>query len=135
VKLEQILEQQKHFLQDYERRGKSKNSLKCYRLDFTIFNAFLALMQKHETAQNNIDHFNAGFLESFDSYLRQKYKNLNSVNRKLQTLRLYYDFLKNKGLCDHNPMAKLKPSAKVLYPPTFHPQTHMEYIQTYLHLL
>ena len=85
----QLKLQQQNFLHQYEQVGKSQNSLKCYRLDFECLNQFL-LNPKFAQAQINFDQVT---LESFEQYLSNKYPNANSVRRKLQTLRLFFDYL------------------------------------------
>ena len=109
----QLKLQQQNFLHQYEQVGKSQNSLKCYRLDFECLNQFL-LNPKFAQAQINFDQVT---LESFEQYLSNKYPNANSVRRKLQTLRLFFDYLVREHSFPENPIKKLVSRPKQLLPP------------------
>lgn len=123
--------QQQSFLGHYRQEGKSENSLKCYRLDFTCFNEYLEHASTHPI--KNLHQFNTRMVEEFEVFLGQKYKNINSIRRKLQTLRLFFDFLVQKGDFPDNPIRAIQSAPKVLYPPTLHPIEKIQ--QAQLHFI
>ncbi len=121
--------QQSNFLDHYRAQGKSENSLKCYRLDFNCVNDFLI---KHSLAKSNQFNFDISTTQEFEHFLSQRYPNINSVRRKLQTMRLFFDYLVAKNLITSNPIKAIQSSPKVLYPPTLHPMSDIQQTQLYL---
>ncbi len=111
--IQQYLHYQQEFLQHYLENGKSANSLKCYRLDFQCFNEFLLSSPGYFAIQS----FNNEAVESFRHFLESRYQNINSVRRKLQTLRLFFDFLVLKRVYPENPIKKIASAPKALLPP------------------
>ncbi len=112
----EILPYQNQFLKAYEAKGKSANSLKCYRLDFECFNEFIANYK-------NVD-FNNTVVREFENFLEKKYSSINSRRRKLQTLRLFFDYLVEKKAYPENPIKKIASAPKSLLPPS--PTTYPE---------
>ncbi|MCB9091013.1 MAG: tyrosine-type recombinase/integrase [Halobacteriovoraceae bacterium] len=112
ISLENILPLQKRFLKSFEEKGKSANSLKCYRLDFECFNEFITNFPNKE-----INDFNNRTVQEFHHYLEKKYGSINSIRRKLQTLRLFFDFLVEKKEYAENPIKKIASAPKSLLPP------------------
>ncbi len=112
----EILPYQTQFLKVYEAKGKSANSLKCYRLDFECFNDFIS-------EYKNLD-FNDTVVREFEDFLEKKYASINSRRRKLQTLRLFFDFLVEKKAYPENPIKKIASAPKSLLPPS--PTTYPE---------
>lgn len=104
---------QQNFLQEFRKSGKSENSLKCYRLDFQCFNEFLFKF-KNDLALRD---FNNEAVDHFKIFLEAKYQNINSIRRKLQTLRLFFDFLVKHDLYPENPIKKIATAPKSLLPP------------------
>lgn len=124
-----FLDKQQTFLHHYRSLGKSENSLKCYRLDFNCINDFL----KEIKAQNQQTlNFDQHLTKSFEQFLFKKYPNINSVRRKLQTIRLFFDYLVDVDFIKQNPIKQIQSSPKVLYPPTLHPMNEINQIQLYL---
>ena len=121
---------QKEFLQFYRSQGKSENSLKCYRLDFRCFNDYLH--HRAEVFEKN-SLFDLAMTQEFQGHLSLKYQNINSIRRKLQTLRLFFDYLIHKEVVKENPIKTIHSAPKVLYPPKLHPIEEIE--QVYLFLL
>jgi integrase/recombinase XerC len=124
-----FLNQQQAFLEHYRGLGKSENSLKCYRLDFNCINDFL----KESKVQNQHTlNFDQHLTKSFEQFLFKKYPNINSVRRKLQTIRLFFDYLVSCNIIAQNPIKQIQSSPKVLYPPTLHPMEEINQVQLYL---
>lgn len=122
-------DQQNSFLDHYRSMGKSENSLKCYRLDFNCINEFL---KESKMSSQQPVFFDQNLTKNFDQYLSKKYPNINSIRRKLQTMRLFFDFLLMKKWVDHNPIKTIQSSPKVLYPPTLHSMEDINQVQLYL---
>lgn len=129
MKIEQLLHYQKSFLDHFKSMGKSENSLKCYRLDFNCLNDFVKNHFKQVKQDVTFDH---GITKNLEHYLGEKYPNINSVRRKLQTMRLFFDFLVEKKIVQINPIKQIQSSPKVLYPPTLHKMVEIESVQLYL---
>ena len=100
---------EKEFLQRLE-SGRSINTIKNYKTDLECFNRFL------KNTQNNlkIDHFTIVEITDYDRYLHHKYKSDNSRRRRIQTLRIFFDFLVEKQIFPNNPVRKLPTSPKFL---------------------
>jgi len=112
LNLEETIKHQSHFLTMARAKGRSDNSLKCYRLDFEVFNKFL-INQK----ENKVDNFNTFVIKEFEHFLEKKYSNINSIRRKLQTLRLFFDYLVEKDIYHENPIKKIASAPKSILPP------------------
>jgi site-specific recombinase XerD len=112
LEFSQIQKQQTKFLTELKNSSKSANSLKCYRLDFQCFNDFF-----NENFKNQKMVFNEHVVENFEFYLEKKYQSINSRRRKLQTLRLFFDFLVKNSFYPENPIKKIASAAKSLLPP------------------
>ncbi len=127
LNLEDTIKHQTHFLTLARTKGRSDNSLKCYRLDFEVFNKFLM-----DQKQNKVDHFNSFVIKEFEHFLEKKYSNINSIRRKLQTLRLFFDYLVEKEIYHENPIKKIASAPKSILPPapTKYPEIFM--IDNYL---
>lgn len=124
-----FLDQQHSFLDHYRQLGKSENSLKCYRLDFNCMNEFLKELKI--SGQKPV-HFDQNLTKNFEQFLSKKYPNINSIRRKLQTIRLFFDYMLEKKWVDANPIKNIQSSPKVLYPPTLHPMEDINQVQLYL---
>jgi integrase/recombinase XerC len=124
-----FLSKQQAFLEHYRSLGKSENSLKCYRLDFNCINDFLKELKIQQTQSLNFDQH---LTKNFEQFLFKKYPNINSVRRKLQTIRLFFDYLVSSNLIHQNPIKQIQSSPKVLYPPTLHTLDEINQVQLYL---
>lgn len=129
MNIEKLLQYQKSFLDHIKGLGKSDNSLKCYRLDFNCLNEFIKInIPKHH--QNVL--FDQTITKEFEHYLGKKYPNINSIRRKLQTMRIFFDFLVENNVVQTNPIKQIQSSPKVLYPPTLHKMSDLEQVQLFL---
>ena len=105
------LEEQKDtFLQSLSTQGKSFNTIKNYRTDLNIFKRFLAEKGKDFVLKELTDLQ----LQEYDLYLNQKYNSPNSIRRRIQALRIFFDFLITQGLYDTNPIKKIITKPKVV---------------------
>jgi len=106
-----LLGRQQAFFHGLKVKGRSENTVKNYRTDIECFNQFLLSKQKSI-------HLNAGMsefhVEDFGVYLNQRYDSDNSRRRRIQTLRLFLDYLIETGHLSENPVRKLPSSPKFL---------------------
>ena len=91
-------------------KGRSLNTQKNYRTDLDCFNAYLA----QAGLRPDLSRFGIGDVEAYGAYLDQRYSADNSRRRRVQALRLFFDFLVEQGLFDVNPVKKLPTSPKFL---------------------
>ena len=113
INLPNLIKWESDFLKNLLHQGKSDNSLKSYRLDFECLHQYLETIP-HE----QIKDFNAEVLNDFNNFLEKKYPKINSRRRKLQTLRLFFDFLIEKNLFPSNPIKNIASAPKKLLPPS-----------------
>jgi site-specific recombinase XerD len=120
-----LLEKQQEFLRLLQNQGKSFNTVKNYKADLQCFNAFLLEKQQHL----KIRSFTSVQVQEYSSYLDHKYDSPNSVRRRVQALRLFFDFLLGQNFFPENPLKKMPVSPKVLDNPD--PTPYPEVIRTY----
>lgn len=120
-----LIDKQHEFLQILQRQGKSFNTIKNYKADLQCFNAFLISKQQHL----KIKSFTSNQIQEYSDYLDKKYNSPNSVRRRVQALRLFFDFLLTKDIFQENPIKKMAVSPKVLDNPN--PSPFPEVIKTY----
>lgn len=120
-----LIDQQHEFLKLLERQGKSFNTVKNYKADLQCFNNFLIDKQQHL----KIRTFSTTQVQEYSQFLDKKYGSPNSVRRRVQALRLFFDFLMTKDLFPENPLKKMAVSPKVLDNPE--PTPFPEVIKTY----
>lgn len=120
-----LLDKQYEFLRLLEKQGKSFNTVKNYKADLQCFNAFLIDKQQHLKLKT----FNSTQVQEYSHYLDNKYESPNSVRRRVQALRLFFDFLLTQNLFNENPLKKMPVSPKVLDNPE--PTPFPEVLKTY----
>lgn len=108
-----MLEEQQEFLRLLEKQGKSFNTVKNYKADLSCFNAFLVTKQKNLKLRS----FTPTQVQEYSQFLSQKYDSSNSVRRRVQALRLFFDYLLQKNIFEENPLKKMAVSPKVLDAP------------------
>lgn len=108
-----LIEKQQEFLKLLENQGKSFNTVKNYKADLQCFNAFLLDKQKHL----KIRSFTSTQVQEYSQFLSHKYDSSNSVRRRVQALRLFFDFLLGQNIFPENPLKKMAVSPKVLDAP------------------
>jgi len=105
-----LIDKQHEFLRLLEKQGKSYNTVKNYKADLQCFNKFLVAKQEHL----KIRSFSSVQVQEYAHYLDQKYSSSNSVRRRVQALRLFFDYLLGQDLFPENPLKKMAVSPKVL---------------------
>ena len=121
-----LLTEQQEFLNKLGKQGKSFNTIKNYKADLQCFNNFLVTKQQNLKMKN----FNVGQVHEYSHFLEEKYSSSNSIRRRVQALRLFFDFLMTKDLFQENPIKKMEVSPKVLDlpDPTFFPDIRSTYL-------
>lgn len=120
-----LIDKQQEFLKLLERQGKSFNTVKNYKADLQCFNGFLIDKQNHLKLKS----FTTTQVNEYSQFLGNKYGSSNSVRRRVQALRLFFDFLLGQELFPENPLKKMAVSPKVLDNPQ--PTPFPEVIKTY----
>lgn len=105
-----LIEEQILFLQNLQTQGKSFNTVKNYKADLNCFNEFLANKQKNLKFKS----FTTTQVNEYSQYLQEKYGSPNSIRRRVQALRLFFDYLILKGAFPENPLKKMPVAPKVL---------------------
>jgi site-specific recombinase XerD len=123
-----LLEKEQEFLKLLEHQGKSFNTVKNYKADLQCFNGFL--LQKQENLK--LKAFNTTQVQEYSLYLDKKYDSPNSVRRRVQALRIFFDFLMSQNLFPENPLKQMAVSPKVLDIPS--PTSYPEVLKTYVYL-
>jgi len=120
-----LITKQDEFLDLLKQQGKSFNTIKNYKADLRCFELFLIDKKKNTKFKS----FTSSEVQEYSRYLNEKYGSPNSVRRRVQALRLFFDFLQTQNLFDENPIKKMAVSAKVLDNPD--PSPLPEVIKTY----
>ncbi len=105
-----LIDKQQEFLSLLQHQGKSFNTVKNYKADLTCFNGFLIDKQQNL----KMSFFTSTQVQEYSQYLDHKYGSPNSVRRRVQALRLFFDFLLGQNLFPENPLKKMAVSPKVL---------------------
>lgn len=124
----QLFELQQEFYANLRRQGKSVNTLKNYKTDLDCFNYYLLSEYKDASVKN----FDQTLVSHYGQFLEKKYSSDNSRRRRVQALRIFFDFLLAKELVESNPVRKLPTSPKFLDIPRPTPFIDVKTLWTYL---
>jgi len=105
-----LLKTQTQFLKDLENAGKSANTLKNYRADLQAFNKFLQERKRPMMLKS----FPTAQAHEYQGHLEATYGSPNSIRRRVQALRLYFDFLVSRHGFPDNPIKQMAVAPKVL---------------------
>lgn len=108
-----LLNLQETFLKKLQLQGKSFNTIKNYRTDLKCFSKFLLEFKK----DLHLTEFTTTQAQEYARYLSQKYSSDNSIRRRIQALRLFFDFLVENEQFPENPIKKVAVSPKVVERP------------------
>lgn len=108
-----LLVTQQQFLKELEKSGKSFNTLKNYRADLQVFNKFLAAHKR----PLSIKTFTVTQVQEYTGHLEKTYGSPNSIRRRVQALRLYFDYLMAQHRFPDNPIKLVPVAPKVLDKP------------------
>ncbi len=106
----EIAKLQEAFFANLRAKGRSANTLKNYKTDLDCFNTYL--FDQNKTTQ--FQSFSLPEVLEYGKYLEQKYQSDNSRRRRVQALRLFFDYLVENGHFNHNPVRKVPTSPKFL---------------------
>ena len=101
---------QEDFFHKLKSRGRGINTLKNYRTDLNCFNNYLLEEKKVMTIEN----FGIAEVENYGAFLERKYRSDNSKRRRIQALRIFFDYLVGQGHFPSNPVRILSPAPKFL---------------------
>lgn len=93
-------------------KGRSINTLKNYRTDLDCFNKYLKDVAKNERL--DISGFSIPEIQEYGQFLEKKYNSDNSRRRRVQALRMFFDYLVEEKVFSSNPIRKIPTSPKFL---------------------
>ena len=126
---EQSLSQlQTEFYQSIKHKGLSLNTQKNYKTDLECFNGFL----KNQKLPPSISNFELPQVLEYGKYLDNRYNSDNSRRRRVQSLRVFFDFLVSKGIYNSNPVRKIPTSPKFVDIPRPTPYSHVTKLWAHL---
>ena len=118
---------QKKFLKHLKNLGRSSNTLKNYKMDLDYFHHYLYRKKK-----NPKNPASPATIKQYGSYLQKKSISDNSRRRRVQTLRIFFDFLIEKNHITSNPARLIPPSPKFLDKPRPTPFKDIKTLWKYL---
>ena len=96
------------FANKLKSQGKSENTLKNYKTDLDCFKNYLLEHQKNDFLQ----FMGLPQILEYGKYLEARYTSNNSRRRRVQTLRIFFDYLVESGDFLENPVRKIPTSPK-----------------------
>lgn len=111
--MDKLLEFQTNFIDELKTKGKSPNTIKNYQADLRCFNKFLEARDK----KLKLYEFTDTQVKEYGTYIEKAYNSPNSRRRRVQALRLFFDYLVSKGAFHENPIKKVLVSPKVVEAP------------------
>ncbi|CAM9946845.1 unnamed protein product, partial [Chrysoparadoxa australica] len=128
AKKEDLLEWQGAFFKQLEKKGRSTNTLKNYKTDLQCFNSYLL----KEKTSLDITKMDIPHVEEYGAYLQTRYTSDNSRRRRVQALRLFFDFLVEENIVNSNPVRNIPTSPKFLDIPRPTPLVDLKTLWQYL---
>ncbi|HLE10654.1 MAG: hypothetical protein A2504_12725 [Bdellovibrionales bacterium RIFOXYD12_FULL_39_22] len=98
------------FIKSLAGAQKSNNTQKNYRTDLNSFDEYL----NQNKIKQDIDILSMHNVLQYSHYLDQKYHSDNSKRRKIQTLRIFFDYLVKARIISSNPLREIQNSPKFL---------------------
>ena len=99
---------ERDFLEHLSRKGRSSNTLKNYRTDLECFRRYL----QDNRCSLNLSTLKPKYIESYGGHIQQYYKSDNSKRRRIQSLRMFFDYLVEKKIYPGNVVRSLPTSPK-----------------------
>jgi site-specific recombinase XerD len=124
-----LLKTQQAFIDELNRAGKSFNTVKNYRADLQVFNKFLTQFKRPLTLKT----FTITQVQEYTGFLDKTYGSPNSIRRRVQALRLYFDYLVIHHQFPDNPIKLVPVAPKVLEKPS--PVPFKDLVKLTSHLL
>jgi site-specific recombinase XerD len=123
-----LLSLQSQFFQHLRQKGRSANTLKNYKTDLQCFNTYLS----REKSPLNVLKMDIPQVQLYGDYLQNKYNSDNSRRRRVQALRLFFDFLVQEKIVSSNPVRQIPTSPKFLDRPRPTPMVDLKTLWQYL---
>ena len=126
---------EKAFLESLAAKGHSSNTLKNYRTDITCFKNYLTHqnpLDKSFSKSIDLNKLEPGHIEYYGGHLNQRYTSDNSRRRRIQSLRIFFDFLVKKKAYPQNIVRSLPSSPKFLDIPRATPRRQVKKLWIYL---
>jgi len=123
-----ILSLQKDFFSNLEKKGRSPNTLKNYKTDLHCFNQYI----EKQSTKLSVGQLDIKSVQAYGQYLETRYTSDNSRRRRVQALRLFFDFLVEKQVVDSNPVRSIPSSPKFLDIPRPVPLVDLKTLWQYL---
>lgn len=114
MKTIELLKEQDLFIKNLEFKGKSYNTIKNYKTDLNCFNKFI----DKNKPNLKITDLSSAEAQEYSRFLINTYSSPNSIRRRVQALRIFFDFLIEKGDIDSNPIKKVVVAPKLIEAPT-----------------
>lgn len=119
------------FLQELKEKGKLPNTIKNYKNDLSVFGTFLN-QKEGEKAGSYYKKMSTILAQGFGDYLSGQYPKSNSKRRRLQVVRLFYDFLMKEKIVQENPIKTIPSFPRILDIPK--PCPYQDIIKLWKHL-
>jgi site-specific recombinase XerD len=103
-----LLQEQDLFIEDLKSKGRSLNTLKNYKTDIDCFKYYWKRIKK----DLDLSGFDIQQVKEYGAFLDEKYSSSNSKRRRVQALRIFFDFLVQNGKFPGNPVRGLASSPK-----------------------
>ncbi|MCT4641289.1 MAG: phage integrase N-terminal SAM-like domain-containing protein [Bacteriovoracaceae bacterium] len=110
----ELPKEQSDFIKNLEHKGKSFNTIKNYKTDLNCFNKYLE-SKKMPLILNEFTHSQA---KDYSRFLINKYNSSNSIRRRVQALRIFFDYLIENNMVQRNPIKDVVVAPKVMSAPT-----------------
>jgi site-specific recombinase XerD len=123
-----ILSLQKDFFNNLEKKGRSANTLKNYRTDLHCFNQYI----EKQASKLSVAQLDIKSVQAYGQYLEARYNSDNSKRRRVQALRLFFDYLIETKIVDSNPVRSIPSSPKFLDIPRPTPLVDLKTLWQYL---
>ncbi len=120
--------EQTDFLKGLEIAGKSFNTVKNYKTDLNCYNKYR--VQKGRDLY--LSEMTISEVNEYCAHLDGLYNSPNSIRRRIQALRIFFDYLLQKGLVESNPLKMAAVSPKRVDKPM--PPSFKGIIDLYKHL-
>lgn len=113
MKAIELLEEQDQFINNLKIKGKSFNTIKNYKTDLNCFNKFIG----ENKPELKIKEVTTSEAQEYSRFLIKKYSSPNSIRRRVQALRIFFDYLLETGAIDSNPIKKVVVAPKLIEAP------------------
>jgi len=105
-----ILSLQKDFFLNLQEKGRSANTLKNYKTDLHCFNQYI----ENQASKLTVAQMDIKSVQAYGQYLETRYNSDNSRRRRVQALRLFFDYLVQEKVVASNPVRSIPSSPKFL---------------------